>query len=556
MPLARWTDGFRSHSRSLLAALAVYAALTALMTWPQARQLGTHAVDHHDVYLNMWRLGWVAHALSTAPASLLDGNIFYPARRTLTLSDAMLVEGVVAAPLLWAGMRPVLVHNMLLLGAIITSALGTFVLVRRLTGSAPAAFVAGIIFAFAPYRFEHYMHLELQWTMWMPLAFWAVHRTIDSGRWLHGLQAGAFAALQMLSSVYYGIFLSFLLTLVAALLLLPTKGARLVRAARALAAGGVAAAIVCGLYALPYLATKQDVGGRTGGEVARYSARPSDYLKASPDNRLYGRGAEDFSRSERRLFPGALPFVLAIVAILLRPPSSSALVWVLALILAFEMSLGVHGYSYSFLYEHVPIFAGLRAPARFGIFVVMSLAVLAGYGYTALHDAVPAAARRLLPWVLTAILLVEYRVLPLQLVPYDNSAPKVYSLIATLPRGVIAEFPMPRPESLPGPDAYYTYMSTFHWRPIVNGYSGFYPPAYFARLHEVRNFPDDRSLDVLREDGVNYVIVHLAFYELAERGRVAEALEKQHGLRHLGHDEAGIEATLVYELAPVGRTRP
>ena len=48
---------------------------------------------------------------------------------------------------------------------------------------------------------------------------------------------------------------------------------------------------------------------------------------------------------------------------------------------------------------------------------------------------------------------------------------------------------------------------------------------------------------------MNYVIVHLAFYELAERGRVAEALEKQHGLRHLGHDEAGIEATLVYELA-------
>ena len=87
------------------------------------------------------------------------------------------------------------------------------------------------------------------------------------------------------------------------------------------------------------------------------------------------------------------------------------------------------------------------------------------------------------------MLLVEYRVLPLQLVTYDNSAPKVYSLIATLPRGVIAEFPMPRPESLPGPDAYYTYMSTFHWRPIVNGYSGFYPPAYFARLHEVRNFP-------------------------------------------------------------------
>ncbi len=83
-----------------------------------------------------------------------------------------------------------------------------FVLVNRLTRNRAAGVIAGIIFAFAPYRFEHYMHMELQWTIWMPLALWAVHRTIDSGRWQHGLQAGVFVALQMLSSVYYGIFLA------------------------------------------------------------------------------------------------------------------------------------------------------------------------------------------------------------------------------------------------------------------------------------------------------------------------------------------------------------
>ena len=42
--------------------------------------------------------------------------------------------------------------------------------------------IAGIVFAFVPYRFEHYMHMELQWTMWMPWAFWALHRTLRDRR--------------------------------------------------------------------------------------------------------------------------------------------------------------------------------------------------------------------------------------------------------------------------------------------------------------------------------------------------------------------------------------
>ena len=102
-----------------LAAVALlFVALTVVMTWPQVEYLGTRARQHQDVYFNMWRLRWFAHALATAPSHLFDGNIFHPERRTLTYSDAMIVEGVVAAPLLWAGVPPVLVHNLLLLGAI------------------------------------------------------------------------------------------------------------------------------------------------------------------------------------------------------------------------------------------------------------------------------------------------------------------------------------------------------------------------------------------------------------------------------------------------------
>ena len=50
------------------------------MTWPQVAHLGTEASHHEDVFFNMWRLGWVAHALAKSPARVLDGNIFFPNR--------------------------------------------------------------------------------------------------------------------------------------------------------------------------------------------------------------------------------------------------------------------------------------------------------------------------------------------------------------------------------------------------------------------------------------------------------------------------------------------
>src|SRR6185312_5635294 len=104
---------------------------------------GTAASHHEDVFFNMWRLGWVAHALAKSPGRVLDGNIFFPEPRTLTFSDAMPVESIAAAPLLWFGVQPVLVHNLMLLGGIVLSAAGIFVLAVKVTGSTTAGITAG-----------------------------------------------------------------------------------------------------------------------------------------------------------------------------------------------------------------------------------------------------------------------------------------------------------------------------------------------------------------------------------------------------------------------------
>lgn len=524
--------------------ILLFAGLTIVMTWPQAAHIGTRALDHQDVFFNMWRFAWFAHALATAPAHLLDGNVFYPEVRTLTFSDAMPVESLVAAPLLWSGVPAVLVHNLLLLGAIVLSGAGAYVLARRLTGSAAAGVTAGIVFAFAPYRFEHFMHMELQWTVWTPWAFWALDRTLETGERRFGVLTGASVALQMLSSVYYGIFLATELGLCALLLVLSQRQ-RLRAVARSLAIGGAIAAAVSVAYAMPYLHTKKQMGGRDQSQILEYSARPSSYLVATESNYLYGQRP---GRRERRLFPGLVPCLLAVFGLLAARPTRQAIVYLLALVLAFEMSLGFYGYSYRFLYAHVPVFEGLRAPARLGIFVVFFLGLLAAYGHAALEQVLPRTWRRVAAVVIPVALLLEYWVAPLPLIAYPNAAPPLYAWLARQPRAVVLELPVPHPDTLPGDEARYSYMSTFHWMPLANGYSGFYPASYLSRLEALRRFPDDIAIARLRADGVRYVIVHAASYSPDTLGQLLSRMAMSPSFRQLGRFNDGRAEASVFTI--------
>jgi len=280
------------------------------------------------------------------------------------------------------------------------------------------------------------------------------------------------------------------------------------RTLTALAAGALLAAVICGAYAVPYLQTRDRVGERTVDQVAMFSARPSNYLVATPENWLYGRMLETRGRPERRLFPGAVISLLAIVGLLYREPHRRAIVYLLLLVAAFEMSLGLSGHVYGLLYRYVPVYRGLRAVARLGIYVLLFLGILGGYGFAALTHGWSRRATTILASVLAIALVIEYRVsLPLT-DEYPNSAPAVYRLLARQPPGIVAEFPVPRASSLPFMDAQFLYCSTFHWYPLVNGYSGTYPRSYLRRLERLEHFPDGRSFRQLDEDHVQYIILH------------------------------------------------
>ena len=526
----------RAHDTLLAGATIV--VLTLFVTWPQCLYLGTRVAVHDDSYFSMWRLAWIAHALASEPRHLFDANIFHPARGALAFSDATLLQGLLGAPFLWANISPIVVYNLLLLGGIAASGLAMFVLARHLTGATAPALVAAAIFTVAPYRIEHFMHLELQWTMWMPLTFWAFHRAIDEEAWRFGVLGGIFLWLQVLSSVYYGVFLA-MTTAVFVVSLLASAPRRARAALPGVVGGALVAAVLTLPYALPYLSNARTLGPRPPEAVAAFSATPLDYLVSPPQNWLWGWTAAAGHGAERNLFPGALAIVLAAAAIGYRPRRLVFVYFAIAA-LSIELSFGLNGGVYSWLFEHVGALRGFRAPARFAIIACCAIAVLAGFGSNVLFRRLSAAgtgAARGAIALAFILLAIEYRntgMILTDLAYEPPSAYTVYKAARALGAGAVVELPLPALDKLPGLEVHYAFASIGHWYPLVNGYSGYYPPEYSETVRRMETFPDDRSIARLRNIGVRYLILHPHRYAGDQYAALVERMSARSELRPYG----------------------
>jgi hypothetical protein len=54
--------------------------------------------------------------------------------------------------------------------------------------------------------------------------------------------------------------------------------------------------------------------------------------------------------------------------------------------------------------------------------------------------------------------------------------------------------------------------STVHWGQTVHGWSGFQPPHQMKLYDALGQFPDEESLRLLGQFGVDFVVVHCDFY--------------------------------------------
>jgi hypothetical protein len=507
--------------RELVWVTTGFAALTAVLTYPQVALLSTHMAPHFDPMFSVWRLAWIAHQLPRDPTHLFDANIFYPEAHTLGYSDALLLPALLGAPLIWSGVSTVPVHNLLVLVSFVACGVSMYALVRELTGSAAAGWFSGIVFAFQPYRFAHYIHFELLWAWPIPLAFLALHRMLQLRRVRDGIWLGILVALQTLSSVYYGVFLlTGLAVLGIALVAGRARYSDVALLKPALVAAGVFGVIVAP-YALAYAQSRQIVGLRDDWDVWRWSPTLLNYIATHHTNWLYGRFTGQLGDQEGILFPGAVAVVAGICGVLGRLDRRS-IAYAVLLVVAFDLSLGFHGFLYRPIYEVLFVYRGLRVPARMFALVSAALAVLGGYGVAWLLSRIASSARRRAAAIaLSGLVLLESASMPLELerVPTPSA---VYAWLAKQPPTVIMEWPLPRAAALGlTRDPLYMYYSTFHWQRLVNGYSGFYPESYIELVESVASLPSRAAAQYMRKRSVQYLVVHSEFMPRFEEFAVA-----------------------------------
>jgi hypothetical protein len=495
-----------------LAALALFAILTVVHTWPLATGPATLSRnDSPDTILNEWILAWVAHQLPRAPTRLFEANIFHPEHNTLAFSEHMVVQSVMGLPLFAVGASPVLVYNLLLLSGFTLTAWTMYFVITRATGDALAGLIAGSLAAFNSHAFTRLPHLQALHVEFLPLAVLALHAVLTRPSPTRAVGLGVLFALQGLTSAYWLAFIT--LAFVAAVLVRPGDwtGARLRHAGPVLGIAVAVALLLVVPFLLPYYRVMRELGlVRELDEIAMHSATWRDYM--STTGRLHWAW---WSRHvwvdglRTPLFPGFIASAIVLVALVSRVAwrDRHARLWLAVGSTAVLLSFGAAMPGYALLWKVFPLLKGLRAPVRAGHLALVAIAALAGFGLA--HIRRTGGGRRWATAGALAVLLgvhVEALRAPMGYIP-ASLPPTEYKVLAEHRRAVVVEFPFYHPRRIFG-NAQYMLNSTSHWRPLVNGYSGFLPASYGAHYGDLQGFPDERSLKALRDLSVTHVVVH------------------------------------------------
>lgn len=503
-------------------AAGLYLVAALALTWPLATQLTTHlgALEGAgDPFLNLWILGTGVKAWLAAPGAVLSGrvfdaNIFYPAAGSLTFSDHLLLQSLVMAPLYALSGNLALCYNVLLIVSIAGSGLAMHALVKGVTASPPAALVAGLAWACWPYRSAHLLHLQLQSLYFLPLALLALYRLAAARRKAGAALLGVWAALQAISSVYYGVMTAVTLGVGATAVAWASGQWRGRRFWSRMALAGVVGAILVAPVVWPYWQSSQREGfGRNLFEAAAHAASWQSYTQVPPDNLLYGRtgllrsraplpGQRDRRHVEHQMFPGLVLIGLAALGLWRGWRSDQRPVVVAAAAIAaagLVLSLGPEGVRplYAWLADHVFGFQAIRAPARFAVVVMLGLCVLAGVGVA------QARLRRTTVAILTALLCLEYANAPLAFVPAPPASTATGRWLAEAGGpGAVLYLPL----MLDRENSPFMVQSLEHGRPIVNGYSGQRPSFYTSLVDALADPASADARATLKELDIRFVV--------------------------------------------------
>ncbi|MBN2371387.1 MAG: hypothetical protein JXO72_12965 [Vicinamibacteria bacterium] len=565
--MTKWTPRLASRRKRAWMGVALtlgYLGLTLLFTYPLASCLMTcHAGEAGgDAPTYVWNLWWMKKSLIELHSNPLTTEfIFHPIGISLALHTLGATQGAFFVPLSLA-LGDVAAANVVVLLTFLFSALAVYALARHYHADRGGAFLAGAAFAFCPYRVARLAgHYDLLSTEWIPLFLLcfakALDRTRRSRAWL--VMAALTAAACGYANLSYLVFLG-LIAIVFVLERLARKRAPwrtlFLRAGFVFITAGI---LLSPLFiAIAQAMTRWTYPPYPGAE--RYSADLLSYLLPAPNQNVLG-GALGYEASrnatESIVFPGYLPWLLGLAALLKKRLRRSHAFWIASGVIFFLFSLGPvlrvagreTGLPLPFaLLQRLPLLHNLRAPARFSLIVVLALAILMAAGWTALSRRLRRrSARYAMTGAAAAALILELVSVPVSV--FAAETPALFRAVGAEP-GDFAVVEIPGIDQVSGRLMHH---QTAHGKRIFIGFCARVPlekKSYYYGLPLVRPLIDLRKRKIPLDDalverertsapraarflGIRYFVIERSF---AKRG-VIDYLERVLPIERLGGDD-------------------
>jgi hypothetical protein len=534
------TKPVASVTSRALPALA-FLSIALLVTWPLALHIGSDLplgnLRNTTVPLfNLWTLEWNADRLMHGFAGYWDAPIFHPVRGAFAFSEPQAATGTVFA-MLRAAFGSIAAYNLTLIAWLTLNGIAAHRLLRVAGVSQLAACAGGVLAVALPFPLKEIGVLQL--TALFPLLFALAELCVllRAPAWRAVLRLGVWLALSLWTCIYYALFLSLFLAIALAVIVARAR----MRLLRAPLFGSGALALSMALIAAAPLATVQRNAlaqrVRSDKSVHRGSAYAQNYAMLPPHSA--GAHLEPWfagHEGSRNLYPGSALLALAI--------AGAASEWrgkrrrfarlcvgcaLLAVLFSFGTRIDLLGLQPYALLEHGwPGFAQLRSPYRFAAFAHVFVLVLAGFGLERVARSTPQLrGRPIAPaWcvvLLAALALIEVVPFGAKLARFPREA-MGESWVAWLrahPGGAVAMAPPERSGAARDYEPIAMLQGLQHGHPIVNGYSGFFPPNAAALANALRRLPDPMSLAYLERLDVRYVVVDRAW--LAARQAASHA---------------------------------
>ncbi|AGL19131.1 hypothetical protein [Actinoplanes sp. N902-109] len=541
MPARERLRGFATHEWTLACAGSLVLAVAMIWLLPPmvlgVTSAGTvhagfadpvHTIigDGADPAGQAWLLAWGGHAILHHPARLWDTNAFFPDRSGLAFNDSLL--GYAPAGLAGTGVdAAVLRYNIVFVLAFALATLGAYALARQLGANRVGAAVAGVTFAYAPWRYGHEGHLNILSTGGIALALamlarghgWSLRRGYRADRVRPGWAAAGWLVAAWQITLGFGIGLPFFYVLTGACLAagigwLATGRPGIAR--RLLLAdllGGLAFALTSGAMAYAYdkVRTAHPEMLRTLDYVALFSPPPRGFAVAPHSSLLWGdwheaaRTALGGMPQEKTLFCGYGLYALAACGLLASVWTVRQRIWLGAgILIGVLLSLGTNGPLFRLLFEHLPGFDSSRTPGRLIVWPTLLLGILAAGFITHLAQRVRAAtvagarvaAVRLVTVPLLVLVLIE------GLPAMDHVAvPAAPAALAAAPGPVMV---LPSDDSI---DLSIMLWSTAGFPSMANGASSIVTPVRQELRTLMQQFPSTASVTRLRALGIRSVVV-------------------------------------------------